>query len=480
MYSFHKNIAFPVVAGLIFGSHAYAQSASPVTQYIHNNLSVSGTTDGSVTADGSHYRYLSDRLKDQHSVIDYGAQGNGSTDDGLHVESAITAASKGTTSFPYKPNGYYLNSGSFPQTIVGHYELNGNMFTGAAIGTPETGSGLFNSPYTNPWNVTTNDRWHYDPAGYGPQKNRVTFEGQSITCGPNHPVSGDSVVNKHWIACVYRGADTGTGGAPGTEINTEVDNDVLNLDTNSGTAYELDVNVNGSVADGGIQRGIFITGGGNAGNNWNGVALDIQHGTYSGTGALNWSAGVSVRNSLRAFLAQAESDGQGSLYSGADKNGTNVFNVDTNGYVTGSAFTGTASEGVAVSAKAGTWRYLGLKTGVNDRWQVGANASPETGSNAGSDFYVGRRDDNGSDIGEPLNISRKTGLVTTANGSDTEHLHLFPHTYAQIPACSAATGGTIEQVTDSNTNSWGDNISGGGKHVVVAFCAGSHWTVMGK
>lgn len=231
------------------------------------------------------------------------------------------------------PNALLDNKNHLLNWNLGVTLLNGNRFSGSGVGAPEIGTGAFNSTYTNPWNVTTNVKMEFDPASLPEAGAGVTNQGLSIECRPNRPNIEDGIKTHHWIACVYRGADTGTGGAPGTAINTEVDNDVLNLATNSGTAYEIDVNVNGNVVDGGIQRGIFVTGGGVAGNVWNGVALDIQHGTYNGNGALNWSTGVSVRNATRAFSAYAESDGAGFLYEGFNKASHEVFHVDSNGYV---------------------------------------------------------------------------------------------------------------------------------------------------
>lgn len=247
---------------------------------------------------------------------------------------------------PGTPNALLDSKGHLLNWNLGVTFLNGNQFSGAGIGAPDIGAGAFNSTYTNPWNVTTNVKMEFDPASLPEAGIGVTNQALSIECRPNRPNIADGIKAHHWIACVYRGADTGVGGAPGTSINTEVDNDVLNLATNSGTVYEVDVNVNGNVADGGIQRGIFVTGGGVAGNVWNGVALDIQHGTYSGSGALNWSTGVSVRNATRAFSAYAESDGEGFLYEGFDKASHEVFHVDSNGYVQAK---GIASDGNTIT-----------------------------------------------------------------------------------------------------------------------------------
>lgn len=361
-----------------------------------------GVFDGSqMVTTAASQRSLASHLLDTINVRDYGARGDGVTDDGPAVAAAIAAAQPGgSIIFPYSSQGYVLNTGSFPLTQPAIYDLRGNHFSGQAIGTPETGNGLFNASFTNPWNITTASRRHYDPASYGPQKNNVTFQGEAVTCSPNHPIAGDQPAGRHWIACIYRGADTGSGGAQGTNISTEVDNDVLNLDSNSGVGYELDINVNGSIQDGGIQRGIFITGGGNAGNQWNGVGLDIQHGTYSGSGELNWSTGISVRNAHNAIDAYAEKDGAGFLYRGMNSQENDVYHVDTNGFISAA---GLALYHSAVVTTEGIPAYTAQATQADD-----FVAQKKTASDSG--FFWRSFDENG----QQTSMIDKNGFATFA------------------------------------------------------------------
>lgn len=247
---------------------------------------------------------------------------------------------------PYRGTGYRIDiiasqrstlldkKGRLRNENQGITFLNGNAFTGAGLGDPSHGDGTFVSTYTNPWNVTTNLKMEFDPAAIPESGDHVTNQGLSIECLPNHPNSKDGSPTHHWVACVYRGASTGTGGYPESSINTEVGNDVLNLETNSGTADEIDVNVNGRVSDGRISRGLFITGGGVRGLPFRSVALDIQHGAYSGA-AIPWSTGLSIRNAFNSIELYKESTtSSGAFLSTFDEHGHINARLDKNGIAT--------------------------------------------------------------------------------------------------------------------------------------------------
>ena len=61
---------------------------------------------------------------------------------------------------------------------------------------------------------------------------------------------------------------------------------------------------------------------------------------------------------------------------------------------------------------AGTNRFVAITSTNFNRWQFGASADAETGSNVGSNFFVARYSDAGVFIDIPLEISRATGAVT--------------------------------------------------------------------
>ncbi len=50
--------------------------------------------------------------------------------------------------------------------------------------------------------------------------------------------------------------------------------------------------------------------------------------------------------------------------------------------------------------------------------------------------------------------------------------------FASLPACNSRSEGELAAVTDSTTATWGATITGSGPHHVLAYCDGTHWTVM--
>lgn len=68
--------------------------------------------------------------------------------------------------------------------------------------------------------------------------------------------------------------------------------------------------------------------------------------------------------------------------------------------------------GINITKAAGNARLLKIKSGTSLRWDIGADATAEGGSNAGSKFKLNRYDDAGSLLGASLTVDRDTGLVT--------------------------------------------------------------------
>lgn len=70
---------------------------------------------------------------------------------------------------------------------------------------------------------------------------------------------------------------------------------------------------------------------------------------------------------------------------------------------------------LSIDAAAGTLRELALKTAGVARWYIGASGTAEGGSDAGSDFWIKGRADDGSALNTPLTITRSTGYIKLGN-----------------------------------------------------------------
>jgi hypothetical protein len=75
----------------------------------------------------------------------------------------------------------------------------------------------------------------------------------------------------------------------------------------------------------------------------------------------------------------------------------------------------TTNGGWRLDAPSGSDRVIDWTTSGSQRWAAHANAAPESGSNAGSDFQISRFADNGTHIDNPLQINRATGVTTITN-----------------------------------------------------------------
>lgn len=304
-----------------------------------------GNTQGSAGARTVQQQMIDQSLAGSTPVtnlVSLGLPLDGISDSAPALVKAISSNPFPSLYFPQNPKGYIVSSSVILPGTLGMFDFQGNTYSGAGVGHPETGNGLFNATYTNPWNFTTNLKWEFDPASK-PQKDNMTAQALSIECAGNHMNPLNPNPYRNWVACIYRGMDSGSGGGAGTSISSEVDNDVLNLSSNSATDMEIDVNFNGVVKDGGVSRGMFITGGGGTGNTTSSVALDIMHNAYDGTW-LPWSTGISIRQAINEIelykLSPAEA---GFFLIAKDQAGNDLSHIDKNGYATFAGVALTAS-----------------------------------------------------------------------------------------------------------------------------------------
>ena len=113
-----------------------------------------------------------------------------------------------------------------------------------------------------------------------------------------------------------------------------------------------------------------------------------------------------------------------------------------------------SNTGLSVSDVSGTLRQVHLQTAGSDRWLMQATATPETGSNAGSNFELVAVNDNGTTQNVVLSISRITKVVDFKN---TPTVNGQPMTASPLPVDLTSTtftynvDGTVNTVTNVYT-----------------------------
>lgn len=79
---------------------------------------------------------------------------------------------------------------------------------------------------------------------------------------------------------------------------------------------------------------------------------------------------------------------------------------------------GAATTLLLIDGAAGAVRDLTFRSAGSSRWTVRADSAAESGSDAGSNLEVVRRDDAGAEIDKPIEIERSTGDITFGPTSD--------------------------------------------------------------
>ncbi|AAW62095.1 hypothetical protein [Gluconobacter oxydans] len=420
-------VSSPTVAAAI-GAKVDATNGQSLGQTIRSSTIQAGSLDGLQTVGnvGTASRTLSAYLSDAVNVLNYGGKA-GSTDSSAALSGAMSAmaANGSTLVFPYASSGYTLSSaGSYTVTTPGSWDFRGSHITGAGVGDPGTGTGTLLSPYTNPYLITSNRKWIYDPAAI-PQPANGTLVAESLECLPNRVNSANANANRNWIACRYVGADTGTGGTSSIDLSTEVENWVLNVSGNHGLAFEIDTNFNAAVTDKQWTTGLFLTGGGAAGTNVNSVALSIMHSDYKG-GWLPWTTGISIRETTDQIQQYKSSASEAGYFQQAfDETNTLISWLDKMGNRTDQIVT--AKKGFVATAPSGF-----------DDFQATRQTSADTG------FFIRYFDENANMLASVdksggatfaalavTNHSTPTASTTCARGemhADDSHLYVCTST----------------------------------------------------
>ena len=232
------------------------------------------------------------------NVKDFGAIGDGITDDYTSFSNAINATKNGDIIIV--PYGNYLLSKN-PYNVSNNVSSTdpndytqwrkwiistGTTFTGAGLGDVETGNGTFNSTFsTNPWLVVSGNNNLYNLNNIAcPTNGALIADSKELA-----PIENYNNETHRWYALEYRGACTGNELI--TNSSVELLNQVLNITANKGIATEIDINNYTDDNSSGFSTGLFLTGGG-AGKA-DTTAIDILRDRDS----TPWVNGVSIRNS---------------------------------------------------------------------------------------------------------------------------------------------------------------------------------------
>ncbi len=120
---------------------------------------------------------------------------------------------------------------------------------------------------------------------------------------------------------------------------------------------------------------------------------------------------------LRTQEADVWSTWKTVVHSGNFSTYASSYVLKTGDTMTGNLTLSSTSSAIYSIYNSTTPQYRGLllRTNGSQRWFVGAVNNAETGSNAGSDFQIVRNDDSGVAIDTPLQITRSSGLVSSAS-----------------------------------------------------------------
>jgi hypothetical protein len=146
------------------------------------------------------------------------------------------------------------------------------------------------------------------------------------------------------------------------------------------------------------------------------------------------------------------------------------FNPALYAALSGATFSGAVSLSYASPALtlnapvSGQQRSININTNGSGRWQFGATSGAESGSNAGSDFFIARYSDAGAFIDSPFLISRSSGVTTfggnvQATGTAVDRSISISANAGQIRALNFQSAGVNRwQVSTGNGAESGSNV----------------------
>lgn len=290
------------------------------------------------------------------NVKDYGAKGDGTTDDYQAFVDAISHTSDGdyivipqgtynlsANPYPVSNNVISTNPADYNTGYRNFIVSSGAQFKGAAIGSPTTGAGKFFSAFsTNPWLIVAgnSDLYnlnHVDPTNA--QKGAIIGDCKELASVDTTVPTG---IEHRWYALEYRGANTGNVKNP--KANVELLNQVINVTGCTGICTEIDLN-NFTDDTGAFSVALFITGGGTGKSNM--TAIDINKDDI----ATDWVSGLNVRRARTCISGVLVENGTGAQFTRASDtapsgfylncltaSGVSLARIDANGFIFGAGF----------------------------------------------------------------------------------------------------------------------------------------------
>jgi hypothetical protein len=97
-----------------------------------------------------------------------------------------------------------------------------------------------------------------------------------------------------------------------------------------------------------------------------------------------------------------------------------------------------------LNAAAGNYRYFRYLTNNSVRWDFGISNGAESGSDAGSDFYINAFSDTAAFLSSPWGITRATGETRMTRAAISGPVRVGQYTLTTLPAASAFSGYEID------------------------------------
>lgn len=341
--------------------------------------------------------------------------------------------------------------------------------------------------------------------------------GSSIAAG-----MGFTLTN-HAAAC-FNGFTGGAGGSPGGAngtvqynhagvlggiLNSSVDPSTGDLTLGAGLTVNSTDGIYLFSTNASTDFGVFLLAGGGAG-----ITIDATGAGAGGIGPVtvssaggisladNSDTSIDILEGTNVINLDADSDGGGILFDVGNAGG---IVIDATGH---SFFSDTGTGPVVISAKNTSGPGVYLQEGANSGITLDATGNFVGGLGTGPITFMGAGDLDAT-LGGNINFNTSSpgdaGVAILLNASVAGVDVLAAQTiliesstsggvnfkggpgglrinesftFATLPAIPAL--GMFGVVTDSNTNTWGASVAGGGADTVLVWYNGTNWTVYGK